>query len=113
MQIKNQQEEIIAYLERNIIVHAGKGTIIGLVLDTCVYNVNGKWAGKFFDQVFRNKDGYVIGKLDKQASVPKKYNVNEILIKSWDIVEKIENYNCARVPALTVWDKNDMVYFLQ
>lgn len=112
MEVFDQTGEIIAYLHRRIVVGKDFKTA-GIILDSSLYNKKGMCCGNYFDNCFRNKDGFITG-ITKAQNIDsiRLENSEAIITGGWEIIEQIHRFEYLNVPSLKQWDQKHLLFYL-
>lgn len=112
MEVINENGMVIGFLHRNIVIDKNLQTA-GIILDSTLYNKEGKSCGKYEGHYFRNSEGHIIGKTKPDTDISAEMeNVEAILAGGWKIVERIHNFEYVNVPLSAKWDAIELTEFL-
>ena len=110
--IINKEGETVAFLYLNVILDINQQNVLGIILGNCVYGVPNKPIGKYFHDVFRKKNGKIIGKLGKKITSKKPDSEAEILFTAWKKLSKLHDHVCPWIEEKEGWTKELFVDFL-
>src|SRR5919112_5368572 len=106
--INNKTGNVIAFLHHNILIDVTTKNVIGIVLGNCVYGERSYAVGKFFNHVFRDVEGKIIGVNDTEQKISIDINEQELVNGAWQLLMQINNHNCAWVPENLEWSETPL-----
>ncbi|MBR2648851.1 MAG: hypothetical protein IKD55_08425 [Sediminibacterium sp.] len=103
--IVNKAGETVAYLYLTIILDKHQTNVLGIVLGNCVFGSKKEPVGKFFNDIFRKKNGKIIALLGEKSSAKTPDNQADILLKAWKRLSELKEHTCAWVEEKDSWTK--------
>lgn len=113
MYIEDKSQSVVAFIADKLIFQPDRKAPIGIILGNCVYNTNGVWAGKLFNNYFRNPQGYITGKVGGNwaPDLSREYHYDSQA--AWAIINRIYPQDCGWITPREEWGSQSFLQFLQ
>ena len=109
--IIDQNNELVAYLHKNLILLPEEFEVAGVILGQCVFGANGGLKGKYFHKTLYSVEGEKIG---EQTDQPYYHQLDNsgVLQKTWQLLQKIKNHNSPWITPKESWAPANLSEFL-
>lgn len=111
--VTDKNGNTVAYLYNNVLVDTTMQKVMGVILGNCIFGDSPSPLGKFFNNVFRCKNGQVIAMAEKEEKPLHIDDKVNILEGAWKILKKVKDHVCGWIPELEEWSDTSLPEFLQ
>jgi hypothetical protein len=94
--------KLCAYLYNNKIILPSNFEVVGVVLGDCVFGYSGDVKGKIFKGIFYAVNGQIVAREEQCSHMPG-FDVIEVVLRGWHIVQKIKNHECSWITPSEKW----------
>ncbi len=111
--IVDKSGKTVAYLYQNMILDTTQHTVLGLLLGNCVFGRQPSPVGKFFNDIFRKKNGKIIAKLGEEVNAKKPPKDAHLSLQAWQILTKVKDHTCIWIVEKKSWTKQGFLEHLE
>lgn len=106
--IKNQNKEVVAYIQNMMILDETHKHVIGIVIGDCFFGNNKKVIGKIFNQTAYLLNGEIVGKIEINDD-RKDFNIKKkLMIEAWDLLMNIQEHTAEWITESKKWSKIEL-----
>lgn len=112
--VTDKQGNTVAYLyNNNIVLDTSMQKVLGVILGNCIFGAKPTALGKFFNNVFRGRNGKVIAQAQNVQRPEPNVDKVHILEGAWKILGKVKEHVCGLIPEVEEWSETTLPEFLQ
>ena len=106
--VHDNKNNVVAYLDNQLIISAADKKLIGVILGHCVYGAQAKLIGIYFKGKIINIKGEIIATLKITAANPLSLNKHHFIAEGWTIIKKIKEHFCSFIEEKPVWSEDSL-----
>lgn len=98
----DRNNKLCAYLYNNKIILPSGFEVAGVVLGDCVFGYSGDVKGKIFNGIFYAANGQIVAREEQYSQMPD-FDVIQVVLQGWHIVQKIKDHECSWITPSEKW----------
>lgn len=111
--VTDKQGNTVAYLYNNIVLDTTLQKVLGVILGNCIFGGKSSPLGKFFNNVFRSRNGKVVAQVQNIQRPEPAINKLKIQEGAWKIIDRVKEHVCGIIPEVEEWSDTSLPEFLQ
>lgn len=112
LKIFGKNRQAIGYLHQNMIVNLELNKLQGVVLGSCVYNINAQIVARVLKSNLCNENGYIVATLDHQQAPTRlqKDLHTKFTNDAWQLLSSIKDHSCCWTNEKQEWAAQSLTF---